>query len=127
MLGGGIGFSQRLQGLACDQLVETEIVIASGELLRCNEVDNADLFWACRGGGGGNFGVNTSLTFQTFPVAVVTVFRLVWRSGLDELLPAARLRYCRQLPVGSAASFSSRPAKTSSWNWSGSWWGPKAS
>ena len=89
VLGGGIGFSQRLQGLACDQLVETEIVIASGELLRCNEVDNADLFWACRGGGGGNFGVNTSLTFQTFPVAVVTVFRLVWRSGLDELLPAA--------------------------------------
>ena len=89
VLGGGIGFSQRLQGLACDQLVETEIVIASGELLRCNEVDNADLFLACRGGGGGNFGVNTSLTFQTFPVAVVTVFRLVWRSGLDELLPAA--------------------------------------
>ncbi|HEV7464337.1 MAG TPA: FAD-binding oxidoreductase [Methyloceanibacter sp.] len=89
VLGGGIGFSQRLRGLACDQLVETEIVIASGESLRCNAEENADLFWACRGGGGGNFGVNTSLTFQTFPVAEVTVFRLVWSSGLDELLPAA--------------------------------------
>jgi FAD/FMN-containing dehydrogenase len=49
VLGGGIGFSQRLRGLACDQLMETEIVIASGELLRCNAVENADLFWACRG------------------------------------------------------------------------------
>ena len=39
--------------------------------------------------GDGNFGVNTSLTFKTFPVAEVTVFRLVWSSGLDELLPAA--------------------------------------
>lgn len=76
VLGGGIGFSQRLRGLTCDQLIETEIVIGSGELLRCNEEENADLFWACRGGGGGNFGVNTSLTFQTFPVDVVTVFRL---------------------------------------------------
>lgn len=89
VLGGGIGFSQRLRGLTCDQLIETEIVIASGELLRCNSEENADLFWACRGGGGGNFGVNTSLTFQTFPVDVVTVFRLAWTTGLDELLPAA--------------------------------------
>jgi FAD/FMN-containing dehydrogenase len=89
VLGGGIGFSQRLRGLACDQLMETEIVIASGERLRCNEQENADLFWACRGGGGGNFGVNTSLTFQTFPVDAVTVFRLAWSRGLDELLPAA--------------------------------------
>ncbi len=89
VLGGGIGFSQRLRGLACDQLVETEIVIASGELLRCNEVENADLFWACRGGGGGNFGVNTSLTFETFPVDVVTVFQLAWTVRVDDVLPAA--------------------------------------
>jgi hypothetical protein len=89
VLGGGIGFSQRLRGLTCDQLIETEIVLPSGELLRCNETENADLFWACRGGGGGNFGVNISLRFQTFPVDVVTVFRLAWTTGLDELLPAA--------------------------------------
>ena len=88
-LGGGIGFSQRLHGLTCDQLVETEIVIASGERLVCNAVENADLFWACRGGGGGNFGVNVSLTLQTFPVGDYTVFRLNWTEGVDELLPAA--------------------------------------
>ena len=88
-LGGGIGFSQRLHGLTCDQLVETEIVIASGELLVCNATENADLFWACRGGGGGNFGVNVSLTFRTFPVGDYTVFKLTWRDGIDDLLPAA--------------------------------------
>ena len=88
-LGGGIGFSQRLHGLTCDQLVETEIVIASGELLVCNATENADLFWACRGGGGGNFGVNVSLTFRTFPVGDYTVFKLTWSDGIDDLLPAA--------------------------------------
>jgi FAD/FMN-containing dehydrogenase len=76
VLGGGIGFSQRRRGLTCDQLVETEIVTAAGERLVCNEKENADLVWACRGGGGGNFGVNVSLTFQTFPVDVMTVFKL---------------------------------------------------
>jgi len=88
-LGGGIGFNQRLHGLTCDQLVETEVVTAAGELLRCNTGKNAGLFWACRGGGGGNFGINTALTFQTFPVDSVTVFRITWTTNLDALLPAA--------------------------------------
>jgi FAD/FMN-containing dehydrogenase len=88
-LGGGIGFNQRRHGLTCDQLVEAEVVTASGERVRCNERENADLFWACRGGGGGNFGITTSLTFQTFPVDMVTVFRLIWTTNLDSLLPAA--------------------------------------
>lgn len=89
VLGGGIGFSMRQHGLLIDQLLETEIVTADGKLLRCNEKENADLFWACRGGGGGNFGINTSFTFQTFPVDKVTVCKITWTSKLDELLPAA--------------------------------------
>ena len=89
VLGGGIGFNVRQHGLLIDQLLETEIVTAGGKLLRCNEKENADLFWACRGGGGGNFGINTSFTFQTFPVDQVTVFNFVWTSKLDELLSAA--------------------------------------
>ena len=88
-LGGGIGFSQRLHGLTCDQLVETEIVIASGERLVCNAIENADLFWACRGGGGGNFGVNVSLTLRTFLVGDYTVFNLNWSAGVEDLLHAA--------------------------------------
>jgi FAD/FMN-containing dehydrogenase len=89
VLGGGIGFSMRRRGLTCDQLIETEVIIASGETLRCNEKENADLFWACRGGGGGNFGVNVSFTFQTFPVDTMSLFKLAWDDGVDEILPAA--------------------------------------
>jgi hypothetical protein len=89
VLGGGIGFSQRRHGLTCDQMIETEIVTAAGELVVCNKDQNPDLFWACRGGGGGNFGVNVSFTFESFPVDVMTVFKLGWTDHLDELLPAA--------------------------------------
>jgi FAD/FMN-containing dehydrogenase len=88
VLGGGIGFSQRRKGLTCDQLVELEIVTASGELIRCNDSEHSDLFWACRGGGGGNFGVVVGMTFQTYPVDRVTAFRIGWSAGVDELLPA---------------------------------------
>jgi len=88
VLGGGVGLNLRDQGLLIDQLRETEIVTADGKLLRCNETENSDLFWACRGGGGGNFGINTSLTFQTFPVETVTAFKVDWMANLDELLPA---------------------------------------
>lgn len=78
VLGGGIGFNMRLHGLTCDQLVETEIATAQGQLLTCNANHNAELFWACRGAGGGNFGIHTSFTFQTFPVSNVTVFSFHW-------------------------------------------------
>ena len=89
VLGGGIGFNMRMHGLLIDQLLETEIITAKGEKLICNKDTNKSLFWACRGGGGGNFGINTSFTFQTFPVDQVTVFSLAWTSNLDELLKVA--------------------------------------
>jgi len=90
VLGGGIGFNMRRYGLTCDNLVDTEVVIASGDLLRCNAVENSDLFWACRGAGGGNFGIHTSFTFNTFPAdAALTVFSISWLSDLDALLPTA--------------------------------------
>ncbi|HLH22077.1 MAG TPA: FAD-binding oxidoreductase [Chloroflexota bacterium] len=89
VLGGGLGFNQRRLGLLCDQLVETVIVTAAGELLRCNDQENADLFWACRGGGGGNFGINTAFTFQTFPAETLTVYLITWTANLDALVPAA--------------------------------------
>lgn len=78
VLGGGIGFDMRLHGLTCDALRETRIVLADGRILTCNEKENSDLFWACRGAGGGNFGIHTSFTFETFPVSNVTTFNLVW-------------------------------------------------
>jgi len=78
VLGGGFGFETRQFGLTSDLMVETEIVTANGDVLICNETENADLFWACRGGGGGNFGINTSFTMRTIPIVPVTYGRLTW-------------------------------------------------
>jgi len=77
-LGGGFGVTSRKFGLTCDNLLNAEMVTAQGELINANENENADLFWALRGGGGGNFGIVTSLTFKTHPVALVGIFNVTW-------------------------------------------------
>lgn len=64
VLGGGIGYNTRWAGLTSDSLVSTKIVTASGAVLTASADENSDLFWACRGGAGGSFGVNTSFTFK---------------------------------------------------------------
>lgn len=90
-LGGGIGFDMRENGYTCDKLVETEVVLANGDIITCNERQNSDLFWACRGGGGGNFGIHTSFTFQPFAVGNITVFNVAWKGGnLARLLRASQ-------------------------------------
>lgn len=77
-LGGGIGFSSRLMGLAADNVIEFELITADGKLLTVNEQNYSDLFWACRGAGSGNFGVVTSLTFKTYPVNKVSIYKIEW-------------------------------------------------
>jgi FAD/FMN-containing dehydrogenase len=78
VLGGGIGFSSRKMGLTCDHLLRAQIVTADGSVLTCSRRENSDLFWALRGGGGGNFGVCTSYTFVTNPVSNVTLYDISW-------------------------------------------------
>ncbi|WP_157254429.1 FAD-binding oxidoreductase [Nonomuraea typhae] len=79
-LGGGLGFNDRKWGLTCDHLVETRLVLADGSIVRAAEDENPDLLWACRGGGGGNFGINTAFVFDAVRVdrQRVTVFDLVF-------------------------------------------------
>ncbi len=69
-LGGGTGWLSRLYGFAADNVVRAEVVTAEGELVTASAAENPDLFWALKGGGG-NFGVVTSLEFTLFPVASV--------------------------------------------------------
>jgi FAD/FMN-containing dehydrogenase len=68
--GGGLGVLGRVHGLTCDSLVEAELVTADGQLVRASEDENPDLFWAFRGGGGGNFGIVVAQTFRLVPVDV---------------------------------------------------------
>src|SRR5262249_53152303 len=88
-LGGGIGFNMRALGLACDQLLATELMTAAGEIVSADAQSHAELYWACRGGTGGNFGLNTSFTLQSVPVpASLTVFKITWTANVEVLYAA---------------------------------------
>src|SRR5690606_18578900 len=65
--GGGIGYLARGLGLSCDNVISADVVTASGQLVTADEEQNADLFWALRGGGG-NFGAVTSFEYRLSPV-----------------------------------------------------------
>ena len=88
LLGGGIGFNMRRYGLATDLVVATELVTANGKLVTASPKENPDLFWACQGGGGGNFGINTSFSLQTMEAEDLTVFNIAWTSNPEALYDA---------------------------------------
>jgi len=75
-LGGGMGGDSRHAGLTCDALKSATVVLPSGDVVTASPGDHSDLFWALRGGGGGNFGVTTSMTFATFATADSDVVRV---------------------------------------------------
>jgi FAD/FMN-containing dehydrogenase len=76
-LGGGIGHLSRRCGLTIDNLLEAEVVLASGETVTANAEENPDLFWAIRGGGG-NFGVVTSFLFRLHEVGTIVGGPTFW-------------------------------------------------
>lgn len=86
-LGGGIGFLMRKYGLTSDTMLEAEVLLASGELVRTNSENLPDLFWAIRGAGNQNFGIITEFVFQVFPVKKVVIFDLVFKfDNLKEVI-----------------------------------------
>jgi FAD/FMN-containing dehydrogenase len=77
-LGGGIGFASRRFGTTSDNVASLQIVTADGRVLTCTAKQNADLFWACRGGGGGNFGIVTSFGLRVHRVSNVSWYGASW-------------------------------------------------
>jgi FAD/FMN-containing dehydrogenase len=97
-LGGGQGRLSRKLGLSCDNLLGVDIVTADGKLLRASEQENADLFWAIRGGGG-NFGVVTTFDYRLHPLGpkVLAGNRVYPLSQARSILRALR-EYCQHAP-----------------------------
>lgn len=80
-LGGGLGVESRRHGLTCDRLTEVHLVLPTGEWIAANASQHSDVFWALRGGGGGNIGVVTALRFATHAVSQQGIFTLTFASS----------------------------------------------
>jgi FAD/FMN-containing dehydrogenase len=103
-LGGGIGHLTRGYGLTIDNLLAAEIVLADGEQVTASADENAELFWAVRGGGG-NFGVVTEFTFRAHPVADVVGGPTFWPLEQTDDLLAAYREFLPTLPRNATGFF----------------------
>lgn len=116
-LGGGIGVVARKYGLTCDRLTAVELVTADGRAVRCDATKEPDLFWAHRGGGGGNFGIVTALEFSTYKATPLSYFVLRWDwahahaviSAWQSWVPTAPDEIWSSLHIDGASSSSDTP------------------
>ena len=88
-LGGGLGVLDRKLGLTLDNTLAVQLVTADGVLRTADADHDPDLFWACRGGGGGNFGAAVSFQFRSHPTDQLALFFLEWDwAAADQAVPA---------------------------------------
>lgn len=87
LMGGGIGLGMREAGVGCDLVHSVELVLANGSIVRASATNEfKDLFWAVRGGGGGNLGYATRWWLRTLPADKVVAFNLTWWNGTPEIV-----------------------------------------
>lgn len=96
-LGGGLGNFSRAFGLSIDNLLEAEIILADGKMVKASEQENSDLFWALRGGGG-NFGVVTSFLFRMHPLHTVYAGPMLWELEDAEEMMEWHHQFLEQAP-----------------------------
>ena len=97
-LGGGLGWLMGKHGFACDNLLSADVVTADGALITASPTEHSDLLWALKGGGG-NFGVVTSLEYRLHPVGPLVLGGMVLhpRAAARDVLRFYR-DYCRTIP-----------------------------
>jgi hypothetical protein len=78
MQGGGFGYTSRKFGMNCDNVLAVRVMLADGRIVVANDKVNRDLFWAVRGGTGGNFGILLEITYALHAVKSVWAFRIQW-------------------------------------------------
>jgi FAD/FMN-containing dehydrogenase len=110
-LGGGIGLLGRTYGLTCDRLAGAQVVLPDGSVVDCDHDREPDLFWGLRGAGGGQFGVVTSLRFDTVPEPMTTRIEAHWPDVALEELVSAWQAWAPDAPDGLTANLTleSRP------------------
>ncbi|EHA25629.1 hypothetical protein ASPNIDRAFT_43953 [Aspergillus niger ATCC 1015] len=106
VLGGGHSPMSSLYGLAADQVLALEVVLASGRFVTVTEQSDPDLFWALRGGGGGTYGIVTSVISRVYPKVPVTVSTFSFATGTNvsaDIFWAGVRAYMQRFPVNADA------------------------
>ena len=93
-----MGLTGRAFGLTCDNVLAVDAVLADGRAVHCDATHDADLYWALRGGGGGNFAIVTGFTFRTHPVNQATLYKFTWPWSLAGKTLAAWMDWIPGLP-----------------------------
>jgi FAD/FMN-containing dehydrogenase len=125
-LGGGIGVLCRAYGLTCDRLRAADVVTADGDIRTVDAHRDPDLFWALRGGGGGNAAIVTAFTFETVPAPAVSTFSLAFPANRTAALLTAWPAWMTAAPNGLWALCGITSAATPTNRISGTWVGPES-
>jgi FAD/FMN-containing dehydrogenase len=97
--GGGYGYTSRAFGIQSDSVVSFRVALADGRIVRASAMENADLYWALKGGGGGSFGVLLQVTYRMVPLASVWAWAISWdEAHAAEVLDLMQESFTRGAP-----------------------------